>query len=142
MSSSMRRAIVLVLAAACVTLVPPGVAGARVRARHRAEYRTTVKNLDRVFTIWAQAVDNARQAPIDQANTMMATTDPDLLRLYEQNAMSVYEANLGKPAEWSLSYARMVNAFKAKATRHFVKAAQQRAFKTRCDGLKACAGMC
>lgn len=141
MSSTMRRAIVLVLVAACGTLVLPCVAGAQVRAKHRAEYRNTVKNLDTMFGIWAQAFDNARQASIDQATTMMGTTDHDLLLLYEQNAMSVYTANLGRPAEWNVSYARMVNAFKAKAKRSFAAASQQRAFKTRCDRLKAYAGM-
>ena len=141
MSRTVNRAIILVVVAACCTLAVPGIAGAGVRAKYRAEYRTNVRNLNKVFNVWAQAFDNARQGSLDHASTMMATTDHDLLLLHEQSALSVYAANLGKPADWNLSYARTVNAFKAKAKRYFVKVAQQRAFKTRCNRLKAYAGM-
>ena len=70
---------------------------------------------------------------------MRATTDHDLLVAYQNQALIAYNAYLGKPAEWNTSYAKVVNAFKGKASRYFVAVNQQSRFKTACDGLKASA---
>lgn len=72
---------------------------------------------------------------------MAATTDRDLRVIYEQQALSAYTANLGKREEWNLSYARMINGFKAGATRSSAAVNQQTRFKTACNRPKSCAGM-
>jgi type II secretory pathway pseudopilin PulG len=136
---TVRRAIVLILVAAACVLVAPGVSGAQVRANHRAEYKASLNDLKNVFKIYAQGYDNAKAASTELAITMRATTDHDLLVAYQNQALIAYNANLGKPAEWNTSYAKVVNAFKGKASRYFVAVKQQSRFKTACDGLKTSA---
>jgi type II secretory pathway pseudopilin PulG len=136
---TVRRVIVLILVAACCLLVVPGMAGAGVRTKYRAEYKASLNNLKNVFNIYAQGYDNARAASNELRITMMATTDHDLLVAYQNQALIAYNANLGKPAEWNTSYAKMVNAFKGKASHYFATAKQQTRFKTACDGLKTSA---
>ena len=136
---TVRRAIILALVAAACVMVVPGVSGAQVRAKHRAEYKASLNDLKNVFNIYAQGYDNAKAASDQLATTMMATTDHDLLVAYETQALIAYNANLGKPEEWNLSYAKIVNGLKAKATRYFVAATQQTRFKTACNGLKTAA---
>ena len=138
---TVRRAIILVLVAACCLLVVPGMAGAGVRAKYRSEYKAKVNGLKRTFSIYATAYDNAKSASLQWADALAATTDRDLRVLYEQQALSAYTANLGKPEEWNLSYARTINGFKAGATRYFAAAGQQTGFKATCNRLKSCAGM-
>ena len=136
---TVRRAIILALVAAACVLVVPGVSGAQVRAKHRAEYKASLNDLKNVFSIYAQGYDNSKAASGQLATTMMATIDHDKLVQHEQLALSVYTAYLGKPAEWNTSYAKIVNGFKAKATRYFAAANQQTRFKTACNGLKTAA---
>jgi hypothetical protein len=138
---TVRRAIILILVAACCLLVVPGVAGAGVRAKYRVEYTAKVNDLKTVFNIYATAYDNAKSASLQLADTLAATTDHDLKVTYEQQAMSTYTAYLGKPEEWNLSYAKMINGLKAGATRYFAAAGQQARFKTACNRLKSYAGM-
>jgi len=136
---TVRRAIILALVAAACVLVVPGVSGAQVRAKYRAEYKASVNDLKNVFSIYAQAYDNAKAGSYQLNTTLVATTDHDLKVIYEQQALNTYTAYLGKPEEWNLSYAKIVNGFKAKATRYFVAATQQTRFKTACNGLKTAA---
>jgi hypothetical protein len=136
---TVRRAIILALVAAACVMVLPGVSGAQVRAKYRAEYKASVNDLMNVFGIYAQGYDNARAASDQLATTMMATTDHKLLVAYETQALIAYNANLGRPTEWNSSYAKIVNGFKAKATRYFAAANQQTRFKTACNGLKTAA---
>jgi hypothetical protein len=138
---TVRRAIILVLVAAGCLLVVPGMAGAGVRAKYRAEYKAKVNGLDRTFSIYATAYDNAKSASLELAGTLAATSDHDLRVIYEQQALSTYTAYLGKPEEWNLSYARMINGLKAGATRYFAVAGQRTRFKAACDRLKSYAGM-
>ena len=133
---TVRRAIIIVLAAASCLLVVPGMAGAQVRAKHRAEYKASLNDLKNVFKIYAQGYDNAKAASDELAITMMATTDHDLLVRHEQQALSVYTAYLGKPAEWNTSYAKIVNACRGKASRYFAAIKQQARFKTACNRLQ------
>jgi hypothetical protein len=136
-----RRALILVLVAGCCLLVVPSVAGAHVRSKHRAEYRAKMSGLNKTFSVYAQAYDNAKAASQYWADTIAATTDHDLQLQYEAQALIVYTANLGLPAQWNLSYAKAVSSFRNKATRYFARAADQNRFKTRCNRLKAYAGM-
>ncbi len=138
---TVRRAIMLILVAASCLLVVPGMAGAGVRAKYRAEYKASLNDLKNVFKIYAQGYDNAKAASDELAITMRATGDHDLLVQHEQQALSTYTAYLGKPEEWYLSYAKMVNSVKAKATRYFAAIKEQARFKTACNRLKAYAGM-
>ena len=46
---TVRRAIILALVAAACVLVVPGVSGAQVRAKYRAEYKASVNDLKNVF---------------------------------------------------------------------------------------------
>ena len=46
---TVRRAIILILAAAACVLVVPGMAGAQVRAKYRAEYKASLNDLKNVF---------------------------------------------------------------------------------------------
>jgi hypothetical protein len=137
---TVHRAIILALLAACCLLVVPGVSGAQVRAKHRAEYKASLNNLKSVFKIYAQGYDNAKAASNELATTMMATTDHDLLVAYENQALIAYNANRGQPAAWNTSYAKIVNAFRGKASRYFAADKQQTRFKTTCNRLKTDAG--
>ena len=76
---TVRRAIILILVAACCLLVVPGMAGAGVRAKYRAEYKASLNDLKNVFKIYAQGYDNAKAASTELATTMRATTDHDKL---------------------------------------------------------------
>ena len=134
-----RRAIMLILVAAVCVLVVPAASGAQVRAKHRAEYKASLKNLKSVFTIYATGYDNAKAASIELATTMKATTDHKVLVAYEDQALIAYNAYLGQPAAWNTSYAKMVNAFKGKASRYFAAVKQRSRFKTACNGLKTSA---
>ena len=132
-----RRAIIIVLVAVCCLLVVPGIAGASVKAKYRAEYKARVNALKSEFTVWARAYDSARDQSIQTADAISSAADHDLQLLYEQQARQEYVDNLGLPEDWNITYAKTVNAFKAKATRYFASAAQQKHFKTACDQLKA-----
>ena len=114
---TVRRAIILALVAAACVLVVPGVSGAQVRAKHRAEYKASLNDLKNVFSMYAQGYDNAKAASQQWADLIAATADYDLRVKYEQQALIAFNANRGKPTEWNLSYAKIVNGFKAKATR-------------------------
>jgi hypothetical protein len=131
---------ILVLVAASLLLAAPGVAGAHVKAKYRAEYRAEFTSLNNGFLAFALNYDNMKQASVDTAETMAAMVgDPnqhEQLVDHENWCLKIYNMNKGKPAKWASVYATVIKTFKGKAARYFATAAQQRTFKHACDQLK------
>jgi hypothetical protein len=135
-----RLLVILVLVAASLMLAVPGVAGAHVRAKYRAEYKAELTSLDSGFLAFANNYDNMRQGSVSAAETMAPMIgDPaqhDQLVDNENGCLTVFNTYKGKPATWASAYGKVIKTFKGKAARYFATAAQQRKFKHACDQLK------
>lgn len=136
-----RLSVVLVLLAAGLLLAVPGVAGAQVKAKYRAEYKAKLTSFTKAFNAFARNYDNMQDGSITVAQDMAPMIgDPDQresLVEAENWCLSVYNSCKGKPYTWSMAYGKSINAFSGKAKRYFAKATQQRKFKTACLHLKA-----
>jgi hypothetical protein len=133
-----RLTIILLLVAACCLLAVPGVAGASVTAKYRAEYKGQVKSIDSVFTLHARAYDAARDLSINYGDQLLAISDNhDAQLVLEQAAHDEYVVNQGQPESLNADFIKYVNGFKGKATRYFATSKQQKRFKTACDLLKS-----
>jgi hypothetical protein len=135
-----RLPVIVILVAASLMLAVPGVAGAHVRAKYRAEYKAKLTSLNNGFLAFALNYDNIKQASVDAAETMAPMIgDPNqraTLVDHENWCLGVYNLNTGKPATWASAYGKVIKTFKGKAARYFATAAQQRTFKRACDQLK------
>ena len=129
---SWRLSVVLVLVAASLLLAVPGVAGAHVKAQYRAEYKAQLTSLNNGFVAFAGNYDNMKQASVDAAQGLAATTNHDALVAQENWCLRVYNMYKGKPAMWAAAYSKVIATFKGKAARYFATAAQQRKFKHAC----------
>jgi hypothetical protein len=131
---------ILVLVAASMLLAVPGVAGAHVKAKYRAEYRAKLTSLNSGFLAFANNYDNIKQGSVDAAQDMAPMIgDPDqheALVAAEDWCLANYNNFKGKPATWASAYGKVIRTFKGKAGRYFATAAQQRTFKHACDQLK------
>ena len=136
-----RLTVILIVATASLLLVAPGVAGAHVKAKYRAEYGAKLTSLDSGFVAFASNYDNIKEGSIESAQDMAPMIgDPnqhEQLVAAENWCLTVYNMYKGKPETWSLVYAKTISTFRDKAARYFVTAAQQRAFKHACNQLKA-----
>ena len=140
-----RLPVILILVAASLLLAVPGVAGAHVKAKYRAEYKAKLTSLNNGFLAFASNYDNMKQGSVDAAETMAPMIgDPDQheqLVAAENWCLTVYNTNKGKPETWILAYwPRSSTPSRDKAARYFATAAQQRTFKHACDLLKAYGG--
>ena len=135
-----RLPVILVLVSASLLLAVPGVAGAHVRAKYRAEYKAKLTSLNNGFVAFALNYDNMKQGSVDAATDMAPMIgDPDQhdqLVDHENWCLGVYNRNKGLPETWSRAYSKAINTFRDKAARYFATAAQQRTFKHACDQLK------
>jgi hypothetical protein len=133
--------VILILVAASLLLAVPGVAGAHVKAKYRAEYRAKLTSLNSGFLAFASNYDNIKQGSIDAAETMAPMIgDPnqrESLVAHENWCLTIYNMNKGKPYTWSVTWGKSINAFSGKAKRYFATGAQQRKFKNACQGFKA-----
>ncbi len=140
-----RRAIMLVLVATALLLAVPGVAGAHVKAKYKAEYKSRLTSLNKGFLAFGSKYDNMKDGSVNVAETMAPMIgDPnqhEQLVDHENWCLTIYNTYKGKPATWNLAYAKAINTFKGKAARYFATAAQQRKFKHDCDLLKAYGGV-
>ena len=140
-----RLSVILVLVAASLLLAVPGVAGAHVQAKYRAEYKWTLTSLSKGFGAFARNYDNIKQASINVAADMAPMIgDPDQheqLVASEDWCLKIYNAYKGKPEKWALAYRKSINTFKGKAGRYFASATQQRKFKNAWNKLKAHSGI-
>ncbi len=136
-----RLPVILGLVAASLLLAAPGVAGAHVKAKYRAEYKRQLTALNNGFLVFASNYDNMKQGSVGTAQEMAPWIgDPDQheqLVAAENWCLAIYNRNKGLPQTWSLAYAKTINTFKGKAARYFTTAAQQRKFKHDCDLLRA-----
>ena len=135
-----RLLVILFLVAASLMLAVPGVAGAHVKAKYRAEYRAKLTSLNNGFVAFAVNYDNMKQGSVDAAETMAPMIgDPnqhDQLVAQENWCLGIYNRYKGQPATWASAYGKVIKTFKGKAARYFATAAQQRKFKHACDQLK------
>lgn len=141
---SWRLVAILVLVAAGLLLAVPGVAGAHVRAKYRAEYKTTLTSLNKGFLAFARSYDNMKQASIGAAQDMAPMIgDPnqhEQLVAGENWCLNIYNMTKDKPTIWNFRFCKSINAFKGKAQRYFATATRQRRFKHACDLLKSYGG--
>jgi hypothetical protein len=144
-TTARRLSVIFVLVGAALLLALPGVAGANVRAKYRAEYKATLTSLDKGFNAFARNYDNMKSGAVHQSEIMVPWIgDPnqhEQLVSVENWCLKVYNMNKGMPQTWAMSYWRSVNTFSGKARRYFATAAQQRKFKSACARLKAYSGM-
>jgi hypothetical protein len=139
-----RLSVVLVLVAASLLLAVPGVAGAHVRAKYRAEYKSELTLLNMGFVSFARNYDNVKQGSVDAAETMAPMIgDPDLheaLVDQENWCLDIYNRFTGKPVTWLTVYWKGLDAFMGKAQRYFATATQRSKFKHACSRLRASSG--
>ena len=140
-----RLLVVLALVAASLLLAVPGVAGAHVKAKYKAEYKSRLTSLNSGFLAFARNYDNMKSGSIGQAQTLAPmigdTNQHEQLVSGENWCLGIYNRYKGQPAKWNFAYAKAINTFKGKAARYFATAAQQRKFKHACDLLKAYGGV-
>ncbi len=145
-TTSTRRLLVVagLLAVACL-LALPGPAAAGVRARYKTEYAGKLAGYAAALQAQAARYANNRDASAMLADTMAGMVDDpekhDELVAHENFALGVYNQGKTLPQRAFLVYSKNVNTFKSKAKRYFASAAQQRAFKRRCDQLKSYGSM-
>ena len=139
-----RLLVVLALVAAALLLAVPGVAGAHVKAKYKAEYRAKVTSLNNGLLAFARNFENMKEGAIGQAQTLapMIGDGPqhDQLVAGENWCLGIYNRAKDQPEKWDYAYAKYINAFKGKAARYFATAAQQRAFRYACDEFKSYGG--
>jgi hypothetical protein len=142
---TLRLPVVLVLVAASLLLTVPGVAGAHVRAKYRADYKSRLTLLNMGFVAFARNYDNVKQGSVDTAETMAPMIgDPDQreqLVAHENWCLDIYNRFHGKPVTWLVPYWKTVDAFTSKAQRYFATATQRSKFKHACGRLRASSGM-
>jgi hypothetical protein len=135
-----RTIVILALVAACMLLAVPGTAGAHVRAKYRAEYKRQITLFNNAFTTFANSYDNMTADSRHRAEIMAPMVgDPaqrETLLAHEAAALQIYDSFKDQPMQWSMTFGKSINAFKAKAKRYFATAKQQRLFKKRCELLK------
>jgi len=140
-----RLLVVLALVAAALLLAVPGVAGAHVKAKYKAEYRTRLTDLNGGLVAFARNFENMKEGAIGQAQTLapMIGDGPqhDQLVAGENWCLGIYNRFKDGPKAWDYAYAKSINAFKGKAARYFATAAQQRTFKHACDEFKSYGGV-
>ena len=91
-------------------LAVPGVAGAHVKAKYRAEYKAKLTSLNKGFVAFAHNYDNIKQGSVDAAETMAPMIgDPnqhDQLVAQENWCLGIYNRYKGQPATWASAYGR------------------------------------
>ena len=140
-----RSSVVLVLVAASLLLAMPAVAGAHVRAKYRAAYKSELTLLNKGFVAFAYNYDNMKQGSVDAAQDMAPMIgDPNAheqLVAAEKWCLSIYDTNNEAPVTWMSVYWKRVDAFMGKAGRYFATATQRSKFKHACGRLKASSAM-
>lgn len=135
-AAALRRVIVIGLLAVGCLLVVPGVAGAAVNKKYRAEYRTQLRMLDTYFQACVDAYGHNKTSCLEWTEAVRDVLDnPEQLVIARQGALKVYETYKDSPMKASDVFDEMVGKFKARAARYFASSAQRTQFKTRCTRL-------
>jgi hypothetical protein len=136
-----RLLVILALVGACTLLAVPGVAGAHVKAKYRAEYKRELTLFNKAFTTFGNSYDNitgdSRHSAEIMAPMVGEPSQRETLLDHEKAALDFYNQFKDLPMQLSMKFGKSINAFKAKAKRYFATAGQQRLFKKRCDLLKS-----
>lgn len=141
-TAALRRVIVLVMLAAGCLLVVPGVAGAGVGKKYRAEYKSQLRKLDRYFQACVDAYGYNKASCLEWTEAVRDALDnPEQLLVARQGALRVYETQKDTPEHACDGFEDIVAEFNAGAARYFTSAAQRKLFKARCAGLKVQGGI-
>jgi hypothetical protein len=131
-TAALRRVIVLVLLAAGCLLIVPGVAGAGVSKKYRAEYKSQLSKLDTYFQACVDAYGHNKAACLEWTEAVRdALDDPEQLVVARQGALKVYDTQKDTPQHACDGFDELVAEFKAGASRYFTSAAQRNQFKVR-----------
>jgi len=139
-----RLPVIVILVAASLLLAMPSVAGAHVRAKYRAAYKSELTLLNKGFVAFAYNYDNMKQGSVDSAQDMAPMIgDPNAheqLVAAEKWCLNIYNRNNEAPSTWMQGYWKRVDEFMGKAQRYFATAKERSKFKHACSRLKASSG--
>jgi hypothetical protein len=140
-----RLPVIVILVAASLLLAVPGIAGAHVKAKYRAEYKSELTLLNKGFMAFASNYDNMKEGSVDAAQDMAPMIgDPnqhEQLVAGENWCRNIYDTVNDKPVTWMTAYQKRVGAFMGKAQRYFAIATQRSKFKHACSRLQAASAM-